>query len=145
MHRSPRRVAVECLLAWRWKCWMVTSERTDCAFHSNGFNHGKNDSSDVLVKIPPLQIHSINSTIDYRDRIPLVCSASSYSLITISGHKSPPHRLYIQNAHGDRKSILFLLRNDSSGVYRWLWRPREHMHCCGVGYWLLAFENSNSS
>lgn len=75
---------------------MVNSERTDCAFHSNGFNHGKNDSYDVLVKIPPLQIHPINSTIDYRDRIPLLCSAYSYSLITISGHKSPPHSLYFK-------------------------------------------------
>lgn len=43
---------------------MITSERTDCAFHSHGFSSGKNDSYDVLVKISPEQIHSINSIID---------------------------------------------------------------------------------
>lgn len=44
---------------------MVTPERTDCAFPSNCFNRGKGDSYDVLVKISPLQIHSMNSVIDY--------------------------------------------------------------------------------
>lgn len=145
MHRSPGSDFVECLLARRWKCWMITSERTDCAFHSNGFSSGKNDSYDVLVKISPEQIHSVNSIIDYRDRIPLFCSAYYYSLITVSGHKSLPHSLYVQNAHEDRKPTLFLLRNDSSDVLRWLWRPREHMHYFKAGYWLLAFENSNLS
>lgn len=139
MHRSPRSVAVEFLLGRRWKCWMVTSERTDCAFHSNGFNSGKNESYDVLVKIPPLQIHSINSIIDYRDRIPLFCSAYYYSLITISGHKSLPHSLYIP----------FFLRNwnNSPDVLKWLGRPREHVHCyeAGVltpGFWKLQLKLS---
>lgn len=44
---------------------MVTAETPDCAFPSTCFNRGKGDSYDVLVKISPLQIRSMNSVIDY--------------------------------------------------------------------------------